>query len=278
MIKFQVSGNTVAVIQQPSRITSGTVGLRAEFAFDSQWEGLSKVAMFRAGDVVMTIANPEDGTVVPWEVLEKPNLWLQIGVYGVNGEGTVVIPTVWTNVCVIHTGVNPEDDPALKPTLPVWQEIRTAAMEAINGHIADTANPHKVTAEQLGAAPATELAVLRDAVTALQSAVIDEAQTETWGWRKRLDGTAECWMTHYGSISGRMLEEIIPLPVTFAQVEEQTVTMLSGAELAGIDVSVHCVHWGGIPTMQNPTDAYIQYIAMEDGEVSAEIYIRGKWR
>ncbi len=122
-IKVEVTGNIARVIEKPSKITSGTVGLPIEFVFDSQWEGLRKVAVFRAGNIIKTVDNPEAGTTVPWEVLEKPNAWLSIGAYGTNAEGSVVIPTIWANVCVIHVGVNPDGDPTTDPTLPIWQTM-----------------------------------------------------------------------------------------------------------------------------------------------------------
>ena len=149
-IKLQVTGNTVEVTQCPGVITSGTVGLPVEFTFDSQWDGLSKTVVFRADEKVIAVAEPDAQTAVPWEVLEKPNVWLRIGVYGANEDGSVVIPTLWVNVAVIHTGTDPQGDPALEHTLPVWQEMQTNLAR----HNADAENPHCVTFTQTGAAPA----------------------------------------------------------------------------------------------------------------------------
>lgn len=122
-IKIEVTGNIARVIEKPSRITSGTVGLPVEFTFDSQWDGLKKVAVFRGGNIVKTVDNPEEGTTVPWEVLETPNVFLSVGVYGTNDDGTVVIPTMWANVRVISVGANPDGDPSTDPTLPFWKEM-----------------------------------------------------------------------------------------------------------------------------------------------------------
>lgn len=123
-IKVEVIGNIARVIEKPSRITSGTVGLPIEFTFDSQWELLRKVAVFRCGSVTKIVDNPGAETTVPWEVLKKPNAWLSVGVYGTNTDGTVVIPTIWANVCIIQTGVNPDGDGAsTDPTLPIWQTM-----------------------------------------------------------------------------------------------------------------------------------------------------------
>ena len=153
-IKLQVSGSQIQVVERPAAITAGTVGMEAEFVFDSHWDNLGKTVVFRAGDKVITAALEGDTHIVPWEVLEKADLWLIVGIYGANAEGTVVIPTLWTKVAAIYTGVEPEGDPTLEPANPVWQETlaRVAAMEPqVREHISNTDNPHGVTCDQLGA-------------------------------------------------------------------------------------------------------------------------------
>ena len=122
-IKIEVTGNIARVIERPAKITSGTVGLPVEFTFDSQWDDLTKMAVFRAGNIIKDVVNPGDGTTVPWEVLEKPGQWLSVCVYGSNEDGTIVIPTIWANVRPIYDGVDPDGDPSVDPTTPIWQEM-----------------------------------------------------------------------------------------------------------------------------------------------------------
>ena len=119
-LKLQVSSNTINVTQCPKVITSGTVGFPVEISFDDSWKDLDRLVLFRADDVTVTTKDPK---VIPWEVLEKPRVYLQIGVYGINADGTYAIPTMWTSVCMISVGTDPEADPAMDPTLPVWQEL-----------------------------------------------------------------------------------------------------------------------------------------------------------
>lgn len=153
-IKLQVSGSQIQVIARPAAITAGTVGLEVEFSFDSHWDNLGKTVIFRAGDAVITAGLERDTHIVPWEVLVKPDLWLVVGVYGANPEGTVVIPTLWTKVAAVYTGVDPEGDPALEPSNPIWQETlaRVSNMEPqLSDHINNADNPHNVTCDQIGA-------------------------------------------------------------------------------------------------------------------------------
>ncbi len=166
-IKLQVSASQIQVVQRPAAITAGTVGLEAEFAFDSHWDNLGKTVIFRAGDKVITAALEGNTHIVPWEVLEKPDLWLTVGVYGANPEGTVVIPTLWTKVAAVYTGVDPEGDPALEPSNPIWQQTlaRVADMEPqLSEHISNKTNPHGVTCDQIGAVTQKEF---RDVVSNL---------------------------------------------------------------------------------------------------------------
>lgn len=169
-IKLRVSGSQIQAVEQPAVITAGTVGLTVEFAFDSQWDSLTKTAVFRAGDQVIATVLEQDTHQIPWEVLEKPNLWLSIGVHGANEAGTVVIPTVWAQVAVVHTGVDPDGDPAMDPTIPAWQEALTRLdniTPEIRDHIINAGgdNPHGVTCEQIGAVAVEAYEIFRSDTT-----------------------------------------------------------------------------------------------------------------
>lgn len=131
-IKIDVTGNIARVTQKPTKLTSGTVGLPVEFTFDEQWDGLKKVAVFRAGEVKKTVDIPGGETTVPWEVMDKPRVWLSTGVYGINDDGTVVIPTIWANVSVIRSGVDLEGDDPTDPEAPIWKDLTESVNEAID--------------------------------------------------------------------------------------------------------------------------------------------------
>ena len=122
-IKIEVTGNIARVIERPARITAGTVGLPVEFSFDSQWEGLEKTAVFQAGHLCKISYDLQTEAIVPWEVLKWPGAWLSIGVYGVNEDGAVAIPTIWANVCAISISAHPNGDPSADPTLPIYQQL-----------------------------------------------------------------------------------------------------------------------------------------------------------
>lgn len=153
-IKLQVSSSQIHVVERPGALTAGMVGLEVEFSFDSHWDNLGKTVIFRAGDKVIAAALEGNTHIIPWEVLERPEVWLVIGIYGANADGTVVIPTLWTKVAAVYNGAEPEGDPALEPSNPIWQQTlaRVADMEPqVQEHINSTDNPHAVSCDQIGA-------------------------------------------------------------------------------------------------------------------------------
>lgn len=129
-IKISVTGAQAAVETAPV-LTCGMVGVPVELSFDGAWEGLQKTLVYKAGGIIRDQLDVDAAGTVPGQVLETPYRNLQIGVYGVSADGTVVIPTVWVNAGQIREGANPSGDPGTQPSLPVWQQIlnKVAALE-----------------------------------------------------------------------------------------------------------------------------------------------------
>ena len=122
-------------------LTAGMTGVGAVFTFDRAWEGLSRLAVFRAGSCSRTVPLTGDTCPIPWEVLQTPNLQLEVGAYGINEAGSLVIPTVWACAGKIQPGADPSADPALAPESPLWQQAMEgveALQEAVAALEADT--------------------------------------------------------------------------------------------------------------------------------------------
>ena len=122
-LKVQVSDNIIQVTPYLDLITSGTIGLTTEFIFSDVWQNLTKLAVFKAGSVIKTVEIVDDAVIVPWEVLGNPNVLFRIGVYGVNPDCTLAIPTIWADVGKIYPGADPNADPTTDPTIPIWQDL-----------------------------------------------------------------------------------------------------------------------------------------------------------
>lgn len=124
-IKINVKGLHARVVERPKHITSGLVGLTAEFVFDDLWNGLTILAVFKAGKTAIDVLVPEGEAVnVPPEVLATAYTNLRIGLYGVNGDGSIQIPTIWADAGIIEVGTDPSGDTAADPTLPIWAELQ----------------------------------------------------------------------------------------------------------------------------------------------------------
>lgn len=119
---IEVSG-VRALTRDHAVIPAGIIGATVTFTFtDPRWEELTKIAVFQgctARDAVM-----EDGPVViPHETVAQPGCLLRVGVYGVDTDRNLVIPTLWATVGMVRDGTDPSGDESVDPTLPVWAQL-----------------------------------------------------------------------------------------------------------------------------------------------------------
>lgn len=122
MLTFVFDGAEGRMIASET-LTSGMVGKRVQFRFSGEWDGLQKTAVFAAGEVTRDVPGVWEETEIPARVLEKPLEQLYVGIYGTNGAGDLVIPTVWVPGPVIRPGADPSGDLSTAPELPVWDRI-----------------------------------------------------------------------------------------------------------------------------------------------------------
>ena len=123
MIKIEVH-STRAVIRYQEPLTVGLRGAKVRFSFGTPWEGLIKTAVFRQGEKTVAVADVGDEATIPGEVLMTPGMPVQIGVYGRDSAGTVVIPTVWATTQPVRPGTDPEGDPSTEPTPGLWEQMQ----------------------------------------------------------------------------------------------------------------------------------------------------------
>lgn len=113
-----------AVLRQQETITSGSQrAFSVFFNFErEEWSGLTKRAVFKAGsftrEVLLDVTHICE---IPWEVLKKPNVKLEIGVYGTDETG-VVLPTVWVSAGNIKQGTEQSEE-AQNPTPDIWEQV-----------------------------------------------------------------------------------------------------------------------------------------------------------
>ena len=103
-------------------LASGSVNTyTARFEFSPDWEGLTRKAVFKAGEELRTVLLDGSGEcVVPWEVLAVHGQLLMAGVFG-KRDGTV-LPTIWASLGTVLEGVPTDGAGACPPTPDAWEE------------------------------------------------------------------------------------------------------------------------------------------------------------
>ena len=104
-------------------LVEGAVNVNiVQFVFSSDWDGLTKTAVFQAGSNKYSVLLDESNEApIPWEVLQNPRRILYAGVYGTSGE-SLVLPTIWASLGTIQEGANPGQD-TQPPTPSVYEQI-----------------------------------------------------------------------------------------------------------------------------------------------------------
>lgn len=112
-------------------VTSGSRKIyRCQFVFSPAWAGLTKTAVFLAGDVERAIILDDDHTCdIPHEVMENPGKNLFAGVRGTR-DGEIVMPTTWTSIGWIQRGTDAAAFTA-PPTPGVYDQLLAKYGEAL---------------------------------------------------------------------------------------------------------------------------------------------------
>ena len=133
--KIQVSGVSANVVCRKT-IPSGIIGAQIEIDYAAGiWQGLRKTVVFRSA-FTKDVITDDNVVTIPAEVVSKPNVVLYVGVYGVDSDGKLAIPTLWAKLGVIWDATDPSGDESTNPALPVWAEILDKANTA--EHIAQS--------------------------------------------------------------------------------------------------------------------------------------------
>ena len=86
-------------------IPRGIVGAVVAVEYtDLAWDSLRKTVVFR-GAATKDVLDAGNEIVIPAEVVSKAGGSLYMGVYGVDAENHVAIPTIWTELGVIQGAV-----------------------------------------------------------------------------------------------------------------------------------------------------------------------------
>lgn len=112
-------------------VPAGIVGAQVRLEYlDPVWDGLQKTVVFY-GAGVKDVITDESVVTIPAEVVAKPNIPLAIGVYGVDAQGAIVIPTLRADLGTVRVSTDPSGDTSTNPALPVWAQVQRILEEQI---------------------------------------------------------------------------------------------------------------------------------------------------
>ena len=130
MFKVKTNKSVLKVIEREPLASGASKIYGVTFTFDSEWDGLVKTAIFKAGEISISVLIEKDYCDVPWEVLarENSNEFLWIGVFGADKTG-IILPTIWNQLGVIQPGAELSES-GKNPTPAVVAQIYAAAKGA----------------------------------------------------------------------------------------------------------------------------------------------------
>lgn len=117
-------------------LTAGSVGPEIQFLFDRAWDGLTKTAVFRGCGRVVDVLLTSDQATIPPEIMARAGSRMEVGVYGTDGTGTIIIPTVWVAIGRTIPGAALSGQAAESLTPSLAEQVLAAAERADN--IAET--------------------------------------------------------------------------------------------------------------------------------------------
>lgn len=127
--KIKVSGVRVNTVYR-TFIPAGIVGAAIEISYiDDIWQGLRKTVVFR-GATIKDVVTDASIVTIPPEVVATPNSTLSVGIYGVNADGNLVVPTLWAELGYIRPATDPSGDTTTVQSTPVWAQIKQIAYDA----------------------------------------------------------------------------------------------------------------------------------------------------
>lgn len=132
MFRFRAGKNVLSILSA-DRLASGSTGsYQAHFEFGEEWEGLSKIAVFRAGKEARSVPLDDTGQCdIPWEVTANHGQRLYTGVCGIQ-DGLTVQATVWANCGKIYEGAIP-GGPSRPPTPDLWEQELAQKQDKLTG-------------------------------------------------------------------------------------------------------------------------------------------------
>ena len=105
------------------KIPKGIIGGKVQIEYaDDVWNELHKTAVFQ-GCTTKDIIDIGTEVVIPPEVVAEAGVMLFMGLYGVDANNNIALPTMWIPLGIVQNATDPSGDTSTDPTLPVWAQL-----------------------------------------------------------------------------------------------------------------------------------------------------------
>lgn len=101
-----VDENVVVVTGTDVIVRNNINAVKVKFSFSEEWDDLTKNVVFRGSGKTIGIELSSDLVTIPWECCKTVNDQIYVGAYGVDSNGSVLRPTIWSLLGRIVDGVN----------------------------------------------------------------------------------------------------------------------------------------------------------------------------
>lgn len=113
-----------AAVRSKNIITAGMVGAQVHIDYtDTVWGSLQKTVVF-SGVAKRDVITDSADVIIPAECIAMSSSFFMVGVYGVDAQNRLVIPTIWANIGPVRNSADPSGDPAADPSLPIWVQLQ----------------------------------------------------------------------------------------------------------------------------------------------------------
>ena len=140
MFEIRINSNKAWAVNRETltRLGKNYDAVKIRLDLSSEWDNLSKIAVFRAQDSMIDVPVMGEYLDIPPVMLQRENVHLLFGLYGTNTDGAVVIPTIWTDLGIVQPSPDPYgadnyEDP------PAWLYAQLQALAAAAQSAAATA-------------------------------------------------------------------------------------------------------------------------------------------
>lgn len=286
-MKFSVTGQRIE-LTEPVMLVAGTMNIyTASFVFDAAWDGYTKTAVFRGGDVEREQLLTDDSCEVPWEVL-LPGAYLKVGVYGTRDGSR--LPTIWTErTQYINSGAGPTDEAAEpSPTLVEQLTAKVGNLDALKtedkSSVVAAVNEIWASGGGGSGASVTDAAINEDGhliITLSTGKQIDAGYAVGPAGADGQDGANGKSAYQYAKDGGytgteaefaaKMAAEIPAVDTTLTESGKAADAAAVGARLSSLSEEIANLQTSGLTTEQiNALDGMFKACAFTKADVSAE--------